>query len=70
MVPGRLQAIIWTNDDILLIGSLATKFQDIIFLHIFIKKDAFENIVWEMSAILSQCIKRSTRNGISCPNCE
>ena len=70
--PGWRQAINWTNAGVLLTGHLATKSKDILLLHVSIKKHAFENVVWEMSAILSrpQCIKRSKRNGISCPKCE
>ena len=58
--PGRRQAIIWTNDGIVLIWPLGTNFNEIsIEVHTFsIKKDAFENIVWKMAAILSrpQCV--------------
>ena len=49
----RLQAIIWTNAWILLIGLLGTNFSEI-----FIHENAFENVVCEMAAILSrpQCV--------------
>ena len=58
--PCRRQAIIWTNAGILLIGRLGTNFGEILIeIYIFsLKKNAFENIFWEMSAILSrpQCV--------------
>ena len=49
--PGRRQAIIWTNAGILLMGPFGI-------LNIFIKKDAFQNVVWKMAAISSgpQCV--------------
>ena len=52
--PGRRQAIIWTNDRILLIGPLGTNFSDI-----FIVENVLENVVCEMESILSrpQCVK-------------
>ena len=55
--PGRCQAIIWTNDGILLIGPLGTNFSEI--LIIFIQENAFQSVVCEMAAILSrpQCVK-------------
>ena len=44
--PGRRQAIIWTNEGILLIGPLETNFSEIwIEIHIFSLKNAFENDV-------------------------
>ena len=54
--PGRRQAIIWTNDGILLIGPLGTKLQWNFNYNsnIFIHKNAFEDVVWKMAAILSQ----------------
>ena len=59
--PGRCQAIIWTNDGILLIGSLGTNFSDILIeIDTFsFKKIAFENVLWKMATILSrpQCVK-------------
>ena len=59
--PGRRHAIIWTKDGILLIGPLGTNFSDILIYYscIFIQKNAFENVVWKMAAILSgpQCVK-------------
>ena len=57
--PGRHQAIIWTNDGILLIGPLGTNFSEILSkIHILIQENAFENIVCEMAVILSrpQCV--------------
>ena len=41
--PGRRQAIIWTNAEMMLIGPLET--------NIFIQENAFENVVWKMAAI-------------------
>ena len=54
--PGRRQAIIWTNDGKLLIGPLGNFNRN---LNIFIQENAFENVVWKMSAVLSwpQCVK-------------
>ena len=51
--PGRRQAIIWTNDGILLIGPLATNVSVILIenSYIFFQENAFENIVWKMAAI-------------------
>ena len=58
--PGWRQAIIWTNAGILLIGPLGTNFSEILIqiFNIFIKENAFESVVCEMSAILSrpQCV--------------
>ena len=45
--PARCQAIIWTNDRVLLIGPLGTNFGEIL-----IEFHAFEN-VWKMTTILS-----------------
>ena len=59
--PGRRQAIIWTNDGILLIGPLETYFSKILIeiQSFFIQENAFENVVWKMAAILSwpQCVE-------------
>ena len=56
--PGRRQAIIWTNTGILLIRTISqwNLNRD---SYIFIRENAFENIVWKMVAILSwpQCPK-------------
>ena len=54
--PDRRQAIILTNDGILLIGPLGTNFSEIL---IEILTFLFESVVWEMAAILSrtQCVK-------------
>ena len=51
--PGRRQAIIWTNDGILLIRTLGTNFSEILSeIHSFsLKKNAFENVVCEMASI-------------------
>ena len=54
--PGRRQAIIWTNAGRLWIRTVGTNLSEI---HTFsLKKNAFENVVWEMAAILSrpQCV--------------
>ena len=51
--PGRCQAIIWTKDGILLIGSMGKNFIEIvpeIYIHS-LKKNAVENVVWNMVAI-------------------
>ena len=62
--PDRHQAIIWTNAGLLLIGPLGTNFSENLYWnsYIFIQENAFENVVWEMSAILSrpQWVKEST----------
>ena len=72
LLPGRRQAIIWTNDGMLLIGPLGTNCSEILKQnsHIFIQENAFENIVCEMAAILSrpQSIKGSVF--IWLPNCQ
>ena len=64
--PGRRQAIIWTSAGILLIWTLRNKLQWN-FNHnsnIFIQENAFESVVWEMTAFLSrpQCVKCSYCN--------
>ena len=67
MSPGRRQAIIWTNAGILPIRTLWTNFSDIFFEFIYFhSRDAFENIVWKMVAILSrlQCVDIAVRQGI------
>ena len=52
--PGRRQAIIWTNAGILLVWTLGTKSSKILSeIYTFSFRDAFENIVCEMAAILS-----------------
>ena len=59
--PGRRQAIIWTNDGILLIGPLGTNFSknSIAILTFSFTKNAIESVVCEIAAILSrpQCVK-------------
>ena len=61
--PGRRQAIIWTNAGILLIGTLGINLREILIrIHTFsFKKNPFQNVVWNMSAILSrpQCVNSS-----------
>ena len=51
--PGRLQAIIWTNDVILLIGALGTTFTEILIKiqTFFTLKKSFESVVCAMAAI-------------------
>ena len=53
--PGQCQGIIWTNAGIVLIG-LKNKFQWNFYwnLYVFIQEHALENVVWKMTAILSQ----------------
>ena len=55
--PGRRHVIIWTNAEILLIGSLWTNFNEIE-IHTFSLKNAFNYVVWKMATILSrpQCV--------------
>ena len=58
--PGRRQAIIWTNAEILFIWPLGTSQWNINRnSYIFIQENALECVVCEMSAILSrpQCVK-------------
>ena len=67
LLPGRRQAIIWTNAEILLIGPPGTNFSEIsieIYTFSFIfefefEENTFENVIWKMAAILSppQCVK-------------
>ena len=54
--PARRQAIIWTNDGILLIGPLGTNFNDtLIEINTFsFIKNKFKNVVWKLAAILSR----------------
>ena len=61
LLPRRCQGIMWTNDGILLIWPLGTKFSEIL-LKIFIKENAFKNDVCEVAVILShpQCVKSTT----------
>ena len=64
--PGRRQAIIWTSAGILLIGPLGTNFSEILTCrnsNISIQENALENVVCEMTSILSrpQCVKLSKR---------
>ena len=58
--PARRQAIIWTNDGILLIRTFRTHFSEIISeIHTFyIQENAFESVVCEMASDLSrpQCL--------------
>ena len=62
LLPGRCQAIIWTNAGILLIGPLGTNCSEIwieILTFSFKKINVFESVVCEIAAILSQpqCVK-------------
>ena len=55
MKISRRQAIIWTNAGTLLTGPLGTNFSEILIeIHIYLFKNAFENVIWEMAAIFSQ----------------
>ena len=47
--PGRRQAIIETNAGMLLIGPLRANFNEN--LYISIQENAFENVIWKMTAI-------------------
>ena len=59
--PGRRQAIIWNNTGILLIAPWGTNFSENFnrYSNIFIRENAFENVVCEMASILirPQCVK-------------
>ena len=61
MSPGRRQAIIWTNTEILLIGPLGANFSELKQLIHFHSENAFENIVCEMASISSrpQCVNHT-----------
>ena len=53
LTPGRHQAIVQTNARILLIWPLGTNFSKAwISIHTFSFKNEFEDVVWEMTAIL------------------
>ena len=54
--PGRCQSITWSNADLLSIRPLGTNFNEILIgnMEIFICKNAFENVICEMAANLSQ----------------
>ena len=69
--PGRRQAIIRTNAEILLIEALRTNFSEILIGNIFIRENAFENVVCEMAAILPrpQCVKIAIRAATSTDFC-
>ena len=58
LLHDRRQAMIWTNAGILLVWPLGTNYSEILIeIHlfsIFIKENTFENVVCEMSAILSR----------------
>ena len=62
--PGRRQAIIWINVEILLIGNLNRN------SYIFIQENASENVVWKMAAIclglnvLSKCCSKGVNRGV------
>ena len=58
LLPGRRQAIIWTNAGILLIGPLGINFSEILIEIHFHWRNAFQNVVCEMLSISSrlQCI--------------
>ena len=67
LLPGRRQAIIWTNAAILLIETLRTIFSEIWNeIHaIFIQENAFENVVCKMAVISYRppCHPRSVNIG-------
>ena len=73
--PGRRQAIIWTNDGILLIGPLRTNFSEILIgIHTFSSRKMHMKM---SSAILSQpqCVKPAvdvvcSRNGVTLTACD
>ena len=53
LLPGQRQAIIWTNDGVLLIGQLGTNEWNLNWnVYIFSEENAYENIVWKMAANL------------------
>ena len=56
LLPGRRQAIIWTNAGISLIGPLGANFSEILIeIHAFsFKKMRFEKFVCEMTSLLSR----------------
>ena len=60
LLPGRHQAIIWTNAGLLLIPPLGTNFNEILIgIHTFsFKENEFENDMCNMAAIMSrpQCV--------------
>ena len=61
LLAGRRQAIIGTNAEILLTGTLGINYSDIwIEIHMFSLKNTLRNVVWKMAAILSrpQCVKQ------------
>ena len=65
--PGGCQAIKWSNAGILLIRNLATNFSEILSeILAFSLKNAFQDVVSEMAAILSrpQCVLTSSRGNI------
>ena len=54
LLPGRCQAIIWTNANTLLIGPLGANFSEIFSkVYVFFEENVFENFVWKMVPILS-----------------
>ena len=61
LLPNRRQAIFETNDDLVVKWTLRNKSLLNLnqFSNIFIEENAFENVVWEQSAVLSQprCVK-------------
>ena len=61
--PNRRHAIIWTNAGILFYWTLRNKLQWNLLRNscIFIRENAFENVIWKIAAILSrpQCVKLS-----------
>ena len=53
LLPGRRQAIIWTNAGMLLFVPLGTHWNS----HIFIEQNTFKNVVCQVAAILSRPVK-------------
>ena len=53
--PVLHQAIIWTSDGLLVIGSLGTNLCGILIKINFYTQDEFKHTVWKMATILSRC---------------
>ena len=61
LLPVRHQATIWTNDGLLLIEPLGTNFSEYLnkITKIIIQENTFENVIYKITAMLSQpqCVK-------------
>ena len=72
LLPGRRQAIIWTNAGIFVNWTLRNKLQWNFNRNssIFIQENRFENVIWKMAAILSQpqCVKEKSFAQIFLPS--